>query len=126
MSVRVLIVDDHRLFAEALEAMFERDPRIEVVGIAGEGHSGVRLALERRPDVVLMDLSMPLMGGLQATREIRRQWPQACVLILSGSGTKQDIARSLAAGARGYVTKGNIGTELIEAVLECGVEERTA
>jgi DNA-binding NarL/FixJ family response regulator len=115
---RVLIADDHRMFAEALEAILATDHRLEVAGHAGDGAEAVRLALTLRPDVTLMDIAMPIMDGLQATKQIRKQWPTACVLMLTGSNSRTDVDRAREAGAAGYVTKERIAAELIDAILE--------
>jgi DNA-binding NarL/FixJ family response regulator len=117
-KIRVLIADDHRMFAEALQAILGTDERLEVVGQAADGAEAVRLALELQPDVTLMDISMPVMDGLQATKQIRRQWPAACVLMLTGSNSKTDVDRAREAGAAGYVTKERIAAELVDAILE--------
>jgi DNA-binding NarL/FixJ family response regulator len=115
---RVLIADDHRMFAEALEAILVTDQRLEVAGQAGDGAEAVRLALTLRPDVTLMDIAMPIMDGLQATKQIRKQWPTARVLMLTGSNSRTDVDRAREAGAAGYVTKERIAAELIDAILE--------
>jgi DNA-binding NarL/FixJ family response regulator len=115
---RVLIADDHRMFAEALEAVLATDQRLEVAGHAGDGAEAVRLALKLRPDVTLMDIAMPIMDGLQATKQIRKQWPTACVLMLTGSNSRTDVDRAREAGAAGYVTKERIAAELIDAIVE--------
>jgi DNA-binding NarL/FixJ family response regulator len=117
-KIRVLIADDHRMFAEALEAILSSDERLEVAGQAGDGAEAVRLALKLQPDVILMDIAMPVMDGLQATKQIRREWPTACVLMLTGSNSKSDVDRAREAGAAGYVTKERIAAELIDAILE--------
>ena len=119
-KIRVLIADDHRMFAEALEAILGTDDRLEVAGQAGDGAEAVRLTLKTRPDVVLMDIAMPVMDGLQATRQIRKQWPTACVLVLTGSNSRLDVVRAREVGAAGYVTKERIAAELIDAILEIG------
>ena len=119
-KIRVLIADDHRMFAEALEAILSSDERLEVAGQAGDGAEAVRLALKLQPDVILMDIAMPVMDGLQATKQIRREWPTACVLMLTGSNSKSDVDRAREAGAAGYVTKERIAAELIDAILEIG------
>jgi NarL family two-component system response regulator LiaR len=119
-KIRVLIADDHRMFAEALEAILATDDRLDVAGHAGDGADAVRLALKSRPDVILMDIAMPVMDGLQATKQIRKQWPTACVLMLTGSNSRTDVDRAREAGAAGYVTKERIAAELIEAILEIG------
>ena len=83
--VRVLIADDHALFAEALEAILAGDARIEVVGRARDGAEAVALTKRHDPDVVLMDLSMPVMDGIEATRRIRAGRDAPCVVVLTGS-----------------------------------------
>jgi DNA-binding NarL/FixJ family response regulator len=118
--IRVLIADDHRMFAEALEAILGTDARLEVAGHAGDGAEAVRLALKTRPDVTLMDIAMPVMDGLQATKQIREHWPTACVLMLTGSSSRTDVDRAREAGAAGYVTKERIAAELIDAIVEIG------
>jgi two-component system, NarL family, response regulator LiaR len=116
--IRVLVADDHRLFAQALEAILATDDRIEVAGHAADGAEAVRLALTLEPDVILMDIAMPVMDGFQATKQIRKQQPQACVLMLTGSNSRIDVDRARESGAAGYVTKDRIAAELIEAILE--------
>jgi DNA-binding NarL/FixJ family response regulator len=118
MGVRVLIADDHRLFAEALEAILSGDERIELVGLAANGEEAVRLAGEKRPDVILMDISMPLMDGVDATKAIRASDDDVGILMLTGSSAQSDVDRARKAGAAGYVTKDRIAAELIEAILE--------
>jgi DNA-binding NarL/FixJ family response regulator len=117
-KIRVLIADDHRLFAETLEALLGTDDRIEVVGAAIDGSEAVRLARELDPDVILMDINMPVLDGFEATKRIRARDEHACVLMLTGSNSRTDVARARAAGAAGYVTKDRIAAELIEAILE--------
>ena len=117
-GIRVLIADDHRLFGQALEAILAMDERLQVVGHAGDGSEAVQLALAVEPDVILMDIAMPLMDGFQATKQIRKQRPHACVLMLTGSNSRIDVDRAREAGAAGYVTKDRIAAELIDAILE--------
>jgi DNA-binding NarL/FixJ family response regulator len=117
-SIRVLIADDHRLFAEALEAILGGDERISVVGHAGDGGEAVRLANELRPDVVLMDISMPVMDGIEAAETIRKTDGDASILMLTGSNSRSDVDRARQAGAAGYVTKDRIAAELIDAIVE--------
>jgi DNA-binding NarL/FixJ family response regulator len=119
-SIRVLIADDHRLFAQALEAILATDERIEVVGQAGDGAEAVELDGSLEPDVILMDISMPGMDGFEATRRIRKRKPDACVLMLTGSNSRADVDRARKAGAAGYVTKDRIAAELIDAIIEVG------
>jgi len=117
-KIRVLIADDHRLFAEALEAILETDQRFDVVGKAHDGEEAVRLAGTHKPDVVLMDIAMPNVDGVEATRRIRKRRKETCVLMLTGSNSRGDVDRSREAGASGYVTKDRIASQLIEAILE--------
>ena len=116
--IKVLIADDHRLFAEALRAILEGDDRVAVVGRAGDGQEAVDLAGALKPDVVLMDLSMPVLDGVEATRAIRATGQKVCILVLTGSNSRDDVDRSRAAGASGYVTKDRIASELVDAIVE--------
>lgn len=116
--LRVLIADDHRLFAEALEAILATDERIEVVGQAGDGSKAVELARKLDPDLVLMDVSMPVLDGFEATREIRAAAEDVRVLMLTGSNSRADVDRSREAGASGYITKDRIASELVAAIVE--------
>ena len=118
--VRVVIADDHGLFAEALAAILSVDGRVDVVGRASDGAKAVELATRLQPDVVLMDISMPVLDGFEATRQIRESVPGASVLILTGSNSRHDVDRSREAGASGYVTKDRIAGELVEAILDLG------
>jgi two-component system, NarL family, nitrate/nitrite response regulator NarL len=116
--LRVLIADDHRLFAEALQAILASDERIEVVGQASDGGEAVALARTLDPDVVLMDVSMPVLDGFEATREIRAASDSTHVLMLTGSNSRADVDRSREVGASGYVTKDRIASELVAAIVE--------
>ena len=116
--LRVIIADDHRLFAEALEAILAADERIEVVGQAGDGSKAVELARTLDPDLVLMDVSMPVLDGIEATREIRAAGGDAVILMLTGSNSRSDVDSAREAGASGYVTKDRIASELVEAIVD--------
>lgn len=116
--VRVLIVDDHRLFAEALEAILATDGRIEIAGHASTGEEAIDVARGARPDVVLMDIAMPVMDGLEATRRIADEVPNTAILMLTGSNSRVDVDDARQAGAAGYVTKDRIAAELVGAILE--------
>jgi DNA-binding NarL/FixJ family response regulator len=116
--VSVLIADDQRLFAEALEAILSTDGRIEVVARAANGQAAVELAREHRPQVVLMDIAMPVMDGIEATGTIRGELPDTSVIVLTGSEAAQDVSRARAAGASGYVTKDQIAGDLVRAILD--------
>jgi DNA-binding NarL/FixJ family response regulator len=117
-SIRVLIADDHRLFAQALEAILATDERIDVVGHARDGAEAVELARSLDPDVILMDIAMPGVDGFEATRRIRERKRDACVLMLTGSNSRTDVDQARKAGAAGYVTKDRIAAELIDAIVE--------
>jgi len=117
-KIRVLIADDHRLFAEALQSILASDERIEVVGTARNGEEAVALASSTEPDVILMDIAMPGVDGVEATKQIRRNGPPASVLMLTGSNARADVARARAAGASAYVTKDRIASQLLDAIME--------
>lgn len=104
-ELRVLVVDDHRLFAELLMAVLSEDDRIRVVGWAGNGQEAVELAMELQPDVILMDIKMPVLDGLEATRRIRQANVPAQILVLTGTGDELDAAAALAAGANAFLHK---------------------
>jgi DNA-binding NarL/FixJ family response regulator len=115
--VSVLIADDQRLFAEALEAILAADERLTVVGYARDGREAVQLADKLDPDVILMDISMPVMDGFEATRRIRERRQTACILMLTGSSAQADVDRARQSGAAGYVTKDRIHVDLIDTIL---------
>jgi two-component system nitrate/nitrite response regulator NarL len=117
-KIRVLIADDHRLFAETLQALLATEDRVEVVGSARDGKEAVRLTRRLRPDVILMDISMPVMDGFEATRRIRKDRQDACVLMLTGSNSRADVDLARKAGAAGYVTKDRIAAELVDAIVD--------
>ncbi len=112
----VLIADDHDLFAASLEALLGTDEAIDVVGRAANGQEALRLASETKPDVVLMDISMPVVDGFDAARQIREELPQTAVLFLTGSNSPTDVAEARASGGAGYVTKDKIASDLLDAI----------
>jgi DNA-binding NarL/FixJ family response regulator len=116
--IRVLVADDHTLFAEALKAILTTDDRFEVVGHARNGKQAIELSERLKPDVVLMDISMPVLDGVEAAKKLRRKLPSASILMLTGSNARQDVDRSREAGAAGYITKDRIAGELIDAIIE--------
>ncbi len=118
--VRVLIADDHRLFAKTIEAVLAGYDGIEVVGRATNGREAIRLALELGPDLVLMDLQMPVMDGFEATERLRRLDVPISILILTASQSPEDANRALRVGAQGYLTKDRITSELHTLILELG------
>jgi DNA-binding NarL/FixJ family response regulator len=119
-SIRVLIVDDELPFTDMVRALLEVEQGIEVVGAAADGKQAVELALQLAPDVIVMDISMPVMDGLDATREIREQDPTANVLILTGSLNTAEVDRARTVGAAGYLTKDRIAGELVAEIRNLG------
>ena len=116
--VRVLVVDDHALFAEALMLTLGIDDRIQVVGSASSGTEAVTLAKALNPDVVLMDVHMPSMDGIEATRHVRRVSPRSRVVIVSAARSAELAAHARLAGAERYLTKDTPAVELIDAIVE--------
>jgi DNA-binding NarL/FixJ family response regulator len=110
--MRLIIVDDDERFVLALEALLETLPDVEVVGHALDGDAGVALAARLRPDVVIMDLEMPRLTGLEATRRIRDESPESAVVMLSGSDVEAHSGDAHAAGAVAYVRKTTTVTDL--------------
>jgi DNA-binding NarL/FixJ family response regulator len=121
-SINVLIVDDELPFTEMVQALLEVEPGIEVVGTAPDGKQAVALALELAPDVIVMDISMPVMNGLDATREICEQNPTASILILTGGSNVVDVDEARMVGAAAYLTKDRIAGELVAEIRNLGAE----
>jgi DNA-binding NarL/FixJ family response regulator len=115
-KITVLLADDHNLVRKGFRAILEDDPQIEVVAEASNGVEAVRLAIERKPAVVIMDLSMPGMDGIQATTEILRAAPDTAILIVSMFSEASRVRSAFEAGARGYVLKNATEIDLAEAV----------
>jgi DNA-binding NarL/FixJ family response regulator len=113
----VLIADDHRLMREGTAALLAADPRLEVVGLASDGREAVELAVRLSPDVVLLDLGMPGVDGVEACAAIRARVPSARVLILTVSEDELDLRAALRVGAAGYLLKDMPPAELVTAVL---------
>src|SRR3989338_1031039 len=114
--VKVLIADDQTLFREGIKDLLENEKIIEVVGEAADGQEVVRLAKKLKPDVILMDIKLPHLDGVSATRQIRRECPSTNVLILSGYEDEAHVMESIQAGANGYLSKMLPATELVNAL----------
>jgi CheY-like chemotaxis protein len=122
MKPRVLVVDDDPLYAEAATAILGTDGRVEVVGCAANGQEAVERALALQPDVVLMDINMPVLDGIAATRRLRRALPSARVVLVSASTVDWDWKRIREAGAFASVAKALPGEALVEAALAAAAE----
>ena len=114
--IRVILVDDHALVRQGFRRILEEEPGIQVVGEAGTAQDGVALAREARPDVVLMDMSMPDANGIHAAREILRERPDTRILVLSMYSDGQYVRSALDAGVSGYILKSALETDLTRAV----------
>jgi two-component system response regulator NreC len=116
MTTSVMLADDHAMLRAGLKALINAEPDMHVVGEAGNGEEAVRLAEQLRPDVVVMDISMPVMDGLAATAEIAQKLPETRVLVLTMHAEEQYLLKVLEAGGSGYVLKRSADTELMEAI----------
>jgi len=121
--VRVLVADDHRLMREGTAALLESDRRIEVVALAANGREAIEQAIATRPDVVLLDLNMPEIRGIEACAVLRNRVPDAHVLILTVSEQEEHLYAAMRVGAAGYLLKDMPPGDLIEAVLKTGKGE---
>ena len=117
MSIRVLMVEDHQMFREALRMMLDKDPGIEVVGELSDGALVNETVLRLAPDVVVMDVSMPSVNGIEATRSLVAQSPLVRVVALSAFNYRQFMMEMLDAGAIGYVVKSAAGSQLVQAIV---------
>ena len=116
MSIKVILVDDHAVMRMGLVSLLRTCDEIEVVGDAGNGEAGIRLALKHRPDVVIADLMMPKMDGLEMTRQLLAQWPEANVLVLTTCGDAEELSTARSAGAKGILLKSSELSELRKAI----------
>ena len=116
VSIRLLIADDHALVRSGLRSMLQREPGIEILGEARNGREAVELCRSLRPDLILMDVRMPDMDGLEATRTIKRELPELGVLMVTMHENRDYMLEATKAGASGYVLKDASRNELISAV----------
>jgi|SRR5580698_1400005 DNA-binding NarL/FixJ family response regulator len=115
-TIRVLVIEDHPVVRQGLVALLSNATDIEVVGSAADGHEGMELFRSVHPDVTLMDLQMPRLGGVEAIHRIRNEWPEARVIVLTTFDGDEDIYRAMQAGAKAYLLKGMEVEELIAAI----------
>lgn len=118
MNISVYIADDHAIVRDGLRILLDEQPDIEVIGDAPDGRETVRQVTELTPDVVIMDINMPDLNGIEATHQIMENCPSTRVVILSMFATQEHIFRALQAGARGYLLKESAGIEVVKAVRE--------
>jgi DNA-binding NarL/FixJ family response regulator len=116
MTIRVLIADDHGVVAEGLRYVVQAQPDMEVIACVQDSREAVRLALESRPDVVLIDQAMPLLNGAEATHLIRERCPEIRVIVLSMYSNRAHVVGALQAGASGYVVKKSAAKEVVDAI----------
>ena len=115
-KIRILLADDHTILRSGVRALLEGEPGLSVIGEAEDGRAAVRMACKLKPDVVIMDIAMPLLNGLEATRQIKIQCPDVKVLVLSMHDNEEYIRQALEAGAMGYILKDAAPGELIGAI----------
>lgn len=115
-ALRILVADDHEVVRRGLRAILEGQPGFDVVGEVGDGWEAVEKTRQLKPDVVIMDISMPNLNGLDATRRIRKEMPEATVLVLTMHDSEQVVREVLDAGARGYLLKSDAGRDLVAAL----------
>ncbi|UXH79433.1 response regulator [Roseateles amylovorans] len=118
MSLRIVLADDHRLVREGLRALLTREADVEVVGLAEDGAAAVRLVRQLEPDLLLTDVAMPGLNGLEAARRVKAQQPQVGVICLSMHGDQRTVVGALHAGASAFVLKDASSEELVQAVRE--------
>jgi DNA-binding NarL/FixJ family response regulator len=116
MRIRVVLADDHKIVREGLCSLLQNEPRMEIVGVAEDGRSALQLVRELKPDVVVMDVTMPDLNGIEAARKIKAEMPEVRILALSMHADKQYISRMLKVGASGYLLKDCAFKELVQAI----------
>lgn len=116
MNIKILLVDDHKIMLDGLRALLTKEPDLEVIADADNGMAAIRLVRELKPDVVVMDLNMPEMSGIEATRQIMGEFPEVRVLVLTMESDQPVVVEVLKAGAKGYLLKDCAAEELVQAI----------
>ncbi|NLG48505.1 MAG: response regulator transcription factor [Chloroflexi bacterium] len=116
MTIRVFVADDHAIVRDGLRSLLAAQPDIEVVGDASNGRDAVREVSKVAPDVVIMDIAMPVLNGIEAARQVHEELPETKIIFLSMHSTTEHIFRALQAGARGYLLKESAGVQVVDAV----------
>ena len=115
-KIRIMLADDHTIVRNGLRALLERQPSFVIVGEASNGREALDIVEQELPDVVLMDIAMPLLNGIETAARVTAGWPKTCVIILSMHSDESYVLRALKAGARGYLLKDSAENDLIQAI----------
>jgi DNA-binding NarL/FixJ family response regulator len=116
-TIKILLADDHVVMRRGIRALLERRPEFQVVAEAGDGREALQMAEAHSPDVVVADIAMPNLNGIEAARQIAQRWPHIAIVILSMHSDESYVLRALKAGARGYLLKDSPESDLINAIL---------
>ena len=123
-KIRIMLADDHGIVRKGLRFLLERQSEMEVVGEAGNGREAVKMAEQLRPDVIIMDIAMPQLNGIEATAQIVKRNPEVGIIILSMHSDEGYLMRTLTAGAKGYLLKDSADADLVRAVQETLLQPR--
>lgn len=124
MTITIFLADDHPLIMDGLQLILDNEPDFKVVGQAVDGRSLVQAVVKQQPDVVIVDVTMPELNGIEATRQIQEQCPDCRVIMLSMHSTPRLVLRALEAGASGYLVKGTANEEVVQAVRTVVLDQR--